>query len=51
MKYFLHESKIANNLGKLYFVPKIHKKLFNVPGRSVISNSGTPTEKAFEFLD
>ena len=51
MKYFLYDYKNATNLGKLYFLPKIHKKLFNVPGRPVISNCGTPTEKASEFLD
>ena len=27
------------------------KGLSNVPGRSVISNCGTPTEKVSEFLD
>ena len=32
-------------------LPKIHKRLFNVPGRSVISNCGTPREKCSEFLD
>ena len=32
-------------------LPKIHKRLYNVPGRSVISNCGTPTEKVSEFLD
>ena len=35
----------------MYLLPKIHKRLYNVPGRSVISNCGTPTEKASEFLD
>ena len=35
----------------MYFLPKIHKRLFNVPGLPVISNCGTPTEKASEFLD
>ena len=35
----------------MYVLPKIHKRLFNVPGRPVISNGGTPTEKASEFLD
>ena len=35
----------------MYHLPKIHKRLFNVPGRPVISNCGTPTEKASEFLD
>ena len=42
--------KNATNLGKLYFLPKIYKTLFNVPGRPVISNCRTPTEKASEFL-
>ena len=35
----------------MYLLPKIHKRLYDVPGRSVISNCGTPTEKAPEFLD
>ena len=51
MKYFLYDYKNATNLGKLYFLTKIHKKLFNVPGRPIISNCGTPTEKASKFLD
>ena len=51
MKYFLYDYKNATNLGKSYFPPKVHKKLFNVPGLPVISNCGTPTEKASEFLD
>ena len=43
---------MTTNLGKLYFLPKIHKRLSNVSGRPVISNCGTaPTEKASEFLD
>ena len=40
-----------SNLGKLYLLPKLHKRIFNVPGRPVISNCGTPTEKVSEFLD
>ena len=51
MKYFTYEYKKACNLGKLYLLPKIHKRLSNVPGRPVISNCGTPTEKVSEFLD
>ena len=35
----------------LYLLPKIHKRLHNVPGRPVISNCGSPTEKCSEFLD
>ena len=34
----------STNLGKLYFLPKIHK-------RPVISNCGTPAEKMSEYLD
>ena len=51
LKYFSYQFKKKNNLGKLYLLPKIHKRLSNVPGRPVISNCGTPTEKASEFLD
>ena len=48
-KYFCYNYKRAANLGKMYLLPKIHKRLENVPGRPVISNCGTPTEKASEF--
>ena len=51
MKYFVCDYKNATNLGKLYFLTVIHKRLSNVPGRPVISNCGTPTVKASEFLD
>ena len=32
-------------------LPKIHKRLFDVPGRAVISNCGTPSEKVYKFSD
>ena len=51
MKYFVYDYKNASNLGKLCFLPKFHKRLSNIPGRPVVSNCGTPTEKASEFLD
>ena len=35
----------------MYLLPKIHKILDNAHGRPVISNCGTPTERASEFLD
>ena len=35
----------------MYLLPKIHKRLNNVPGVPVILNCGTPTEKLSEFLD
>ena len=46
LKYFSFEYKKATNLGKLYLLPKIHKRLKNVPGRPVISNCKTQTEKS-----
>ena len=51
MKYFTFEFKKISNLGKMYLLPKIHKRLADVPGRPVISNCGAPTEKVSEFLD
>ena len=51
LKYFSYQCKKSTNFGKMYLLPKIRKRLDNVPGRPVISNCGTPTEKASEFLD
>ena len=51
LKYFTYEYKKTYNLGKLYLLLKIHKRLHDVPGRPVISNCGTPNEKISEFLD
>ena len=50
-KYFSYNYKKLTNLGKMCLLPKIYKRLENVPGRSVISNCDTPTEKVSEFLD
>ena len=38
-------------LGCFYLLPKIYKRLENVPGRPVISNCGTSTGRVSEFLD
>ena len=35
----------------MYLLPKIHKRLYDVPARLVMSNCERPTEKASEFLD
>ena len=51
LKYFTIGFKRVTNLGKLYLLPEIYKRLFEVPGRPVTSNRGTPTEKVSEFLD
>ena len=51
LKYFSYSFKNASCLGKMYLLPKIHKRLYNVAGRPIISNCGTPTEKVSEFLD
>ena len=37
-KYFSYDIKKITNLGKLCLLPKIHKRLHNVPERPVISN-------------
>ena len=36
---------------RFYLLPKIHKRLHNVPGRPVISNSGYYTENISSFLE
>ena len=51
LKYLRCDFKKACILDKLCLLPKIHNRIFNVPGRLVISNCGTPTEKVSEFLD
>ena len=51
LKYLRFDFKKAYNFGKIYLLPKIHKRIFNVPGTPVISSCGTPTEKVSQFLD
>ena len=46
LKYFTYEYKKACNLGKMYLLPKIHKRPSDVPG-----NCEIPAEKVSEFLD
>ena len=38
-------------LGRFCLLSKIHKQTMNVPGRPVISNNGTATERISSFLD
>lgn len=47
----LYFKEKENGVGRLYHLPKIHKRLINVPGRPVVSNCGTPTERISEFVD
>ena len=42
LKYLSYDLKTKTNLGKLYIFPKIHTRLYNVPGPPVILNRGTP---------
>ena len=44
---------MVNNLrlGRFYLLPKVHKRLYYVPGRPVISNSGYYTENISTFLE
>ena len=51
LKYSIINHEKATNLVKMYLLPKFHKKLKDVPGKPVISNCGTPTERVSEFLD
>ena len=51
LKYFSYEFKKISDVGKLYLLPKTHKRQSDVPGRRVLSNCGTPTEKVPKFLD
>ena len=51
LQHFTYKYKKTTSLGKMYLLPKIHKRLYDVPGRPVISNCGTPTEKLSDFLD
>ena len=37
------------NSEKLYFLPKIHKQLSNVPGRPMITHCGTLQRKYLNF--
>ena len=48
LDYFLVNN---SKLGRYYLLPKIHKKLRNVPGRPVISNSGYYTENIWAFFE
>ena len=45
--FFINKPK----LGRFYLLPKIHKRLHNVPGRPVISDSGFFTENISAFLE
>ena len=46
LEYFMYEYKKVVNFKKLNRLPKINKRLYDVPVRHVILNCGTPTEEA-----
>ena len=48
LNYFLVKDPKS---ARLYLLPKIHKRLHNVPERPVISNCGFYTENISSFLD
>ena len=48
VNYFLVKGP---KFARFYFLPKIHKRLHNVPGRRVISNCGFYTGNISSFLD
>ena len=48
LNYFLvKDPKFA----RFYLLPKVHKRLYDVPGRTVISNCGFYTKNISSFLD
>ena len=51
LKYFSYSLKNASCLGKMYFIPKTQRQLYNVPGHQVILNCGTWTDKISKLLD
>ena len=51
LKYLSYSFKNASCLGKMHLLLKIHKRLYNVPGRPFMSNCRTPAEKVSGFLD
>ena len=48
LDYFIMEDP---NFARFYLLPKIYKRLHNVPDRYLISNSGYYTENISSFLD
>ena len=48
IKYFMVKD---TTFARFYLLPKIHKRLHDVPGRPVISNCGYYTENISSFLD
>ena len=48
LDYFLVKDP---KFGRFYLLPKIHKRLHDVPGRTVISNCSYYTENISSFLD
>ena len=50
-KKLFHYLLVKNpQLGRFYLLPKIHKRINNVPGQPVISNNGTSTENISLYL-
>ena len=45
--FFVKDTKLA----RLYLLPKVHKRLYDVPGRPVICNYVFYTENISSFLD
>ena len=48
LEYFFNKDP---KFARFYLLPKIHKRLHNVPGRPVISNCAYYTENILSFLD
>ena len=48
--YFSYNLKNASCLDKMYLLPKTQKRLYDVPGRPVISNYRTPFFVIFLYI-
>ena len=48
LNYFLVKDP---KLERFYLLPKVHKRVYDAPGRPVISNCGFYTENISSFLD
>ena len=49
LKYFCYQYKNSRNFGNMYLLPKIHKRLDNVPGRPVSRTVEHQQKKLLNF--
>ena len=47
--YMILSKKFEKEVGRFYLLPKVHKRMYHIPGGSVISNCGFYTENISAF--